>query len=176
MSYCFRHLATEIKAFSLFATHFQELTALPDEIPSCANFHVTATTGDEGLTLLYQVCPGPSDRSFGLEVAKMARFQDHVIEVCSNRIFLISFKIVFIVSFFLLYTESTEETNRTGTATRNGNDRSFSFTWRNRRRRKVDGRFFKADIRKKSSRNSSRKERNLREKQPLHHCHFIMNF
>lgn len=79
--FAFRYLATEIKPFTLFATHFQELTVLPEEVSAAANFHVKASIGAEGLTLLYQVVPGPSDRSFGLEVAKMAQLNETVIEV-----------------------------------------------------------------------------------------------
>ncbi|KAL0275389.1 UNVERIFIED_CONTAM: hypothetical protein PYX00_003247 [Menopon gallinae] len=75
-----KYLATEIKPFTLFATHFQELTLLPEEVPAAANFHVKASVGADGLTLLYQVVPGPSDRSFGLEVARMAQLGEAVIE------------------------------------------------------------------------------------------------
>lgn len=85
-----RHLASTIKAFTLFATHFQELVSLEDEISSVANVHVTAMTDQYELTMLYKVCPGSSDRSFGLEIAKMAGFQKHVIEVLKKIIIIIN--------------------------------------------------------------------------------------
>ncbi|KAK6631697.1 hypothetical protein RUM43_013761 [Polyplax serrata] len=74
------HLASNVKAFTLFATHFHELVSLADEIPSVTNVHVTALTGEYELTMLYKVCPGSSDRSFGLEVAKVAGFSERVID------------------------------------------------------------------------------------------------
>ena len=53
-----RHLAKEVHALCLFATHFHELTALSDALPNVTNLHVDALTSDGSLTLLYRVKKG----------------------------------------------------------------------------------------------------------------------
>lgn len=76
-----RHLATEIKSFCLFATHFHELTALSKEVSGVKNVHVSALAEQSKLTMLYQVQPGPCDQSFGIHVAEMVQFPDEVLQV-----------------------------------------------------------------------------------------------
>lgn len=92
----FRHLAVTAKAFTLFATHFHELTRLSETVSTLANLHVTAVTQEDALTLLYQVRPGACDQSFGIHVAQMARFPPSVIEVSDDRYWIdIQFAIFF---------------------------------------------------------------------------------
>ena len=72
-------IASEIGAFSLFATHFHEITKLAAELPTVFNCHVDAIANDNEFTLLYKLKPGGSSKSFGIEVAKLAGFPDDVI-------------------------------------------------------------------------------------------------
>jgi len=75
-----RHIAQKIGAFTLFATHYFELTALPEEIPSCANVHLDATEHGRELIFLHAVKPGPASQSYGLHVAELAGVPRDVVE------------------------------------------------------------------------------------------------
>jgi DNA mismatch repair protein MutS len=69
---CARHLGREIGAYTLFATHYFELTALADELPACANVHLDATEHGDQLIFLHAVKEGPANQSYGLQVARLA--------------------------------------------------------------------------------------------------------
>jgi DNA mismatch repair protein MutS len=66
------YIATRVRAFTLFATHYFELTALADEIEGCANVHLDATEHGDSLVFLHAVKDGPASRSYGLQVAQLA--------------------------------------------------------------------------------------------------------
>ncbi len=74
------HIARQIRAFTLFATHYFELTELADELPGVANVHLDATEHGEGIVFLHAVRPGPASRSYGLQVAQKAGVPREVIQ------------------------------------------------------------------------------------------------
>ena len=69
---CAAHIAKRIRAFTLFATHYFELTSLPTEIPGVANVHVEAMEHGDRLVFLHSVKEGPASQSYGLQVAALA--------------------------------------------------------------------------------------------------------
>ncbi len=75
-----RHIAQRIGALTLFATHYFELTSLPEEFPSCANVHLDATEHGRELIFLHSVKPGPASQSYGLHVAELAGVPHEVVE------------------------------------------------------------------------------------------------
>jgi DNA mismatch repair protein MutS len=74
-----RYIATRIKAFTLFATHYFELTTLATEVDGCANVHLDATEHGDGIVFLHAVKEGPANRSYGLQVAQLAGVPREVI-------------------------------------------------------------------------------------------------
>jgi DNA mismatch repair protein MutS len=77
---CAEWLAARTRAFTLFATHYFELTELEQAVPGVANVHLDATEYGDKLVLLHRVQPGPANRSFGLQVAALAGIPKSVIE------------------------------------------------------------------------------------------------
>src|SRR5207248_3144730 len=68
------------RAKTLFATHYHELTALAEQLSSVKNFRVTVKESAGGIVFLRKVDTGPADRSYGIEVAKLAGLPLDVIE------------------------------------------------------------------------------------------------
>ncbi len=69
---CAGHIAKRLRAFTLFATHYFELTSLPAEIAGIANVHVEAMEHGDRLVFLHGVKEGPANQSYGLQVAALA--------------------------------------------------------------------------------------------------------
>jgi DNA mismatch repair protein MutS len=66
------HIGTALRALTLFATHYFELTALAGELPACANVHLDATEYGNKLVFMHAVKEGPANQSYGLQVAALA--------------------------------------------------------------------------------------------------------
>lgn len=66
------HLHDKTKAFTLFATHYFELTALPADARHAINVHVSAAEAGADIVFLHEIEPGPASRSYGVQVAKLA--------------------------------------------------------------------------------------------------------
>ncbi|GAV29183.1 hypothetical protein PMKS-002665 [Pichia membranifaciens] len=90
------HLAKNIKSWTLFATHFHELTALANEYENVGNLHVIAHVDEtavekdareteDNVTLLYKVEPGISDQSFGIHVAELVKFPQKIISMAKRK-------------------------------------------------------------------------------------------
>ncbi|OWB81117.1 hypothetical protein B5S32_g5474 [[Candida] boidinii] len=93
------YISKEIKCFTLFATHFHELTSLNKEIPTVFNLRVVAHIDDnddddsnghhdedkDSITLLYKVEPGISDQSFGIHVAEVVKFPQKIISMAKRK-------------------------------------------------------------------------------------------
>ncbi len=75
------YIASRIKAKTLFSTHYHELTELGNEIPSVRNIHVMVKENDNDITFLYKVKDGSMNKSYGINVARLA----HLPEVLLNR-------------------------------------------------------------------------------------------
>jgi DNA mismatch repair protein MutS len=75
-----RHLIQHTRSFTLFATHYFELTQLPDTHSSASNVHLAAVEHKESIVFLHAVQPGPASQSYGLQVAQLAGIPQSVIK------------------------------------------------------------------------------------------------
>jgi len=79
-------LATRVRAFTLFATHYFELTHLPEHYPGMANVHLDATEHEDHVVFMHNIQEGPANRSFGLQVAKLAGVPDDVLTLARDKL------------------------------------------------------------------------------------------
>ena len=77
---CAEYLANHVKAYTLFATHYFELTSLADKHPEIFNVHLAALEHGETIIFLHAVKDGPASQSYGLQVAGLAGVPKPVIE------------------------------------------------------------------------------------------------
>src|SRR5450830_627272 len=81
-----RHLIDSSRSFTLFATHYFELTQLPDSHPSAANVHLSAVEHKDSIVFLHAVQAGPASQSYGLQVAQLAGVPQPVIKAARKHL------------------------------------------------------------------------------------------
>lgn len=74
------YLHNQIRAKTLFATHYHELTDLADRLPGVHNVHMAADDRGEDVTFLWTIDDGPADRSYGVHVAELASVPEPVVD------------------------------------------------------------------------------------------------
>ena len=80
------HLATRLRAYTLFATHYFELTSLAGDHASIANVHLDATEHGDDIVFLHAVKDGPANQSYGLQVAALAGIPTEVVRMARERL------------------------------------------------------------------------------------------
>ena len=80
------YLASKVKAYTLFATHYFELTALPEDYPQAHNIHLDATEHNDHIVFLHSIQEGPASKSYGLQVAKLAGIPDSVVAAAKTKL------------------------------------------------------------------------------------------
>ncbi|RQW79228.1 MAG: DNA mismatch repair protein MutS, partial [Methylococcus sp.] len=80
------HLARELRAMTLFATHYFEMIALPEEYPEVANVHLDAAEHRDGVVFLHAVKDGPANQSYGLQVAALAGVPARVVKRARDKL------------------------------------------------------------------------------------------
>ena len=83
---CAAHLAGSVRAFTLFATHYFELTRLPEQHAGIANVHLDAVEHGDAIVFRHRVQDGPASRSYGLQVAALAGVPPAVIQQARQRL------------------------------------------------------------------------------------------
>ena len=83
---CAHFLAERVRAFTLFATHYFELTSLPDECTGVGNAHLDASEHHDGIVFLHKVQRGAASKSYGLQVAKLAGIPREVLAAAKDKL------------------------------------------------------------------------------------------
>jgi DNA mismatch repair protein MutS len=83
---CAEYLAAKIGAYTLFSTHYFELTRLPELFHNMSNIHLAAVEQDDKLIFMYTVKDGPANKSYGLQVALLAGVPKPVVKQARIRL------------------------------------------------------------------------------------------
>ncbi|MGB9792567.1 MAG: MutS-related protein, partial [Thermacetogeniaceae bacterium] len=74
------YIHNRIGAKTLFATHYHQLTKIAEELPGVVNFSVAVAEEGEEIIFLRKVIPGGTDKSYGIQVARLAKLPEEVVE------------------------------------------------------------------------------------------------
>ncbi len=83
---CADHLALNSGALTLFATHYFELTQLPEQYQNIANVHLDAIEHGDDIIFMHSVKPGPANQSYGLQVARLAGIPAQAIQLARQKL------------------------------------------------------------------------------------------
>jgi len=83
---CALDLAQRLTAYSLFATHYFEITELADQLESVENMHLDAVEHGQDIVFMYLLKNGPANQSYGIQVARLAGLPDNVLEAARNKL------------------------------------------------------------------------------------------
>ena len=83
---CAWHLAEKVQAFTLFATHYFELTSLPEKLDAVVNVHLDATEYNDNIVFLHAIQEGPASQSYGIQVAKLAGIPAAVLQLARQEL------------------------------------------------------------------------------------------
>ena len=81
-----RHLAERVRCYTLFATHYFELTQLAAELPNVANVHLDAVEHKDRIVFLHRLEPGPADKSYGIHVAHLAGIPKEIVRAARKHL------------------------------------------------------------------------------------------
>ena len=83
---CAEKLVRDIGAYSLFATHYFELTEIPQAYDRAVNLHFDAVEHDDKIVFMHQLKPGPASQSYGIQVAQLAGVPTEVISEAKKKL------------------------------------------------------------------------------------------
>ncbi|MEE9551586.1 MAG: DNA mismatch repair protein MutS, partial [Gammaproteobacteria bacterium] len=83
---CAKYLVSKTGAMTLFATHFFELTTLPETVDGAANVHLDAIEHNDSIVFLHIVKEGPTNRSYGLQVAQLAGVPKEIVDEAKQQL------------------------------------------------------------------------------------------
>ena len=83
---CAEHLASNLGALTLFATHYFEMTQLAEQFSNIDNLHLDATEYQDNIIFMHKVLRGPASQSYGLQVAKLAGVPELVVAQAKEKL------------------------------------------------------------------------------------------